>query len=394
MFETLSPPEADKILRIMAMFAADTRGDKVDLGVGVYRTPDGRTPVMRAVKEAEERIWQAQATKSYVALSGDPAFLSAMRGLILGDAVPADRVAACGTPGGTGAVRQVLEMTKRLTPEATVWTSTPTWANHHAILDHLFLTRRDYRYYDVESGGIDRDGMFADLAQAKRGDLVLLHACCHNPTGADLRLEDWEAIAELLEKTGAIPFVDMAYLGFANGLEADAEGTRLLATRLPEVLVAASCSKNFGLYRDRVGIVLAVTEAGQPNAAAAGTLANLNRQNYAFPPDHGARVVETILTDAALSDMWRDELRDMREGMHANRQAFAEALRTETGSDRFGFVAAHNGMFSLIGASPEQVATLREDHGIYLVDDGRLNVAGLTPETIPTVARAIAQVLV
>lgn len=393
MFETLSPPEQDKIIALMGQFAADPRAGKVDLGVGVYRTPEGGTPVMAAVKQAEERIWQEQETKGYVALSGDPAFGDAMRDLILGDAVPADRVAACGTPGGTGAVRQVLEMTKRLTPEATVWLSTPTWPNHPAIVDHLSQTRRDYRYYDPETGGLDRDGMLADLAQTKRGDLVLLHACCHNPTGADLRLEDWAAIAGILEQTGAIPFIDMAYLGFANSLEEDAAGTRLIAARLPETLIAASCSKNFGLYRDRVGVVLAVTAPGKPRDAAFATLAGLNRQSFAFPPDHGARVVETILTDATLQDTWRTELRQMRETMIANRRALAEALRAETGSDRFGFVASHNGMFSLIGATPDQVETLRETHAIYLIGDGRMNVAGLTPETIPTVARAIANVL-
>jgi aspartate/tyrosine/aromatic aminotransferase len=393
MFETLLPPEPDKILRLMAMFAGDPRPDKVDLGVGVYRSPEGRTPVMRAVKEAERRIWDAQETKSYVGLAGDPVFLDAMRGLIFGDAVPASRVAAAGTPGGTASVRQVLEMARRLTPEATIWLSDPTWPNHPAIVDHLKQTRRTYRYYDAATGGIDRAGMMVDLAQAQKGDLILLHACCHNPTGADLTHADWADIAAICERTGAIPFVDMAYLGFGDSLEADAEGTRLLASRLPEVLIAASCSKNFGLYRERVGVVLVVTGEGGPQLAAQGTLANLNRQNYAFPPDHGARVVQTILGDADLRDDWRTELRAMRATMLANRAALAEALRRETGSDRFGFLAAQRGMFSLIGASPEEVATLRDTHGVYLVGDGRMNVAGLTAETIPKVARAVAEVL-
>ncbi|MCU4651618.1 aspartate/tyrosine/aromatic aminotransferase [Roseibacterium sp. SDUM158016] len=393
MFENRLPPEPDKILRIMAMFAGDPRTDKVDLGVGVYRSPDGRTPVMAAVKEAERRIWDAQETKSYVGLSGDPAFLDAMRVLILGDAVPAARVAACGTPGGTGAVRQVLEMTRRLSPEATVWISDPTWPNHPAIIDHLSQKRQTFRYYDAATGGIDRDGMFADLARAQAGDLILLHACCHNPTGADLTPQDWEDIAAICEKTGAIPFVDMAYLGFAESLEDDAAGTRLLAARLPEVFIAASCSKNFGLYRERVGVVLVVTGEGGPQAAAFGTLANLNRQNYAFPPDHGARIVQTILGDAALAESWRTELRTMRETMLGNRRMLADALRAETGSDRFGFFAGHRGMFSLCGGDPEQVRILRETHGIYLIGDGRMNVAGLTAATIPQVARALAEVL-
>lgn len=390
MFETVTAPEPDKIIRLMGMFAADPRRDKIDLGVGVYRSPEGKTPVMAAVKAAEQRIWAAQESKSYVGLRGDLAYLDAMRRLILGDGVPADRVAAAGTPGGTGAVRQVLETVHRLNPGATVWISDPTWPNHPAIIDHLGQARRDYRYYDPTTGGIDRDGMLADLAGAVRGDLILLHGCCHNPTGADLLPSDWQAIAALCARTGAIPFVDMAYQGFGAGLEDDAQGVRHLAATLPEVLIAASCSKNFGLYRERVGAVLIVTEG---KIAAEGVLAGMNRQNFAFPPDHGARVVQEILGDAALGALWRDELEAMRRMMEGNRRALAQAMRAETGSDRFGFLAAHHGMFSLIGASAAQVETLRAAHGIYLVGDGRVNVAGLTPDTIPPVARALAEVL-
>lgn len=390
MFETVTPPELDKIIRLMGMFAADTRAGKVDLGVGVYRSPEGKTPVMAAVKQAEERIWTAQESKSYVGLRGDPSYLEAMRRLILGTSVSADRAAAAGTPGGTGAVRQVLETVHRLNPNATVWISDPTWPNHPAIIDHLKQKRQSYRYYDATTGGIDRVGMMADLAGTGRGDLILLHGCCHNPTGADLLPDDWQEIAEICARTGAIPFVDMAYQGFGLGLEEDAAGVRLLATALPEVLIAASCSKNFGLYRERVGVVLIVTEA---KAAAEGVLAGMNRQNFAFPPDHGARVVQEILGDETLGALWRDELEAMRRAMEGNRRALAEALRAATGSDRFGFLAAHRGMFSLIGATSEQVDILRDTHGIYLVGDGRMNVAGLTPDTIPRVARALAEVL-
>jgi aromatic-amino-acid transaminase len=393
MFETVTPPEPDKIIRLMGMFAADPRADKVDLGVGVYRSPEGRTPVMAAVKAAERGIWERQETKTYVALTGDPGFIDAMRRLVLGDAVPAARVAGAGTPGGTGAVRQVLETVRRLRPGATVWISDPTWPNHPAIIDHLGQARRTYRYYDAATGGIDRDGMMADLAGVAAGDLILLHGCCHNPTGADLTRGDWEALAELCARTGAIPFVDMAYQGFGAGLEADAEGVRILAAALPEVLVAASCSKNFGLYRERVGAVLIVTAEGRAQAAAQGVLAGMNRQNFAFPPDHGARVVQDILSDDSLGAMWRQELEAMRQVMQGNRAALAAALRDATGSDRFGFLGAHRGMFSLIGASPAQVETLRETHGIYLVGDGRMNVAGLTAQAIPKVAKAVAEVL-
>jgi aspartate/tyrosine/aromatic aminotransferase len=390
MFETVTPPEPDKIIRLMGMFAADPRAEKVDLGVGVYRSPEGKTPVMAAVKAAERAIWERQETKGYVGLRGDPGFIDAMRRLILGDAVPEARVAGAGTPGGTAAVRQVLESVHRLRPEATIWISDPTWPNHPAIIDHLGQKRRSYRYYDAATGGLDRDGMLADLAEARAGDLILLHGCCHNPTGVDPTLADWRAIADLCERSGAIPFVDMAYQGFGDGLDADAAGLRLLAGALPEVFVAASCSKNFGLYRERVGVVLIVTEA---KMAAEGVLAGMNRQNFAFPPDHGARVVQDILSDQSLGDAWRAELEAMRQVMAGNRAALAVALREAAGSDRFGFLAAHRGMFSLMGASPEQVDFLREKHGIYLVGDGRMNVAGLTAAAIPRVAAALAEVL-
>ena len=393
MFETLTAPQPDKIIQLMQMFREDTRDGKVDLGVGVYKTPEGKTPVMKAVKAAEELVWQTQDSKGYVALAGDAGYLAAMKGLLFADAVPHTRLAAAGTPGGTGAVRQVLEMVKRLTPEATVWISAPTWPNHPAIISYLGLAMREYRYYDADSGGLDRAGMMEDLAGVKKGDLILVHGCCHNPTGVDLSLDDWRALGGLCLSTGAIPFVDMAYLGFGQGIEEDAAGMRLLAAMLPEMLIAASCSKNFGLYRDRVGIAMALCGDEKAASATGGMLAWLNRQNFAFPPDHGARAVQTILGDAGLTDLWREELREMREGMQANREALAADLQRITGSDRFAFLAAHRGMFSLLGASEAQVERLREDHGIYLVFDSRMNVAGLTPETIPLVAKAVAEVM-
>jgi aromatic-amino-acid transaminase len=393
MFETLTAPQPDKIIQLMQMFREDTRDGKVDLGVGVYKTPEGKTPVMKAVKAAEELVWQTQDSKGYVALAGDAGYLAAMKGLLFADAVPHARLAAAGTPGGTGAVRQVLEMVKRLTPDATVWISAPTWPNHPAIISYLGLKMREYRYYDAESGGLDRVGMMEDLAGVQKGDLILVHGCCHNPTGVDLSLDDWRGLGELCLSTSAIPFVDMAYLGFGQGIEEDAAGMRLLAGMVPEMLIAASCSKNFGLYRDRVGIAMALCGGEKAATATGGMLAWLNRQNFAFPPDHGARAVQTILGDAGLTDLWREELREMREGMQANREALAAELRRITGSDRFAFLAAHRGMFSLLGASEAQVEHLREDHGIYLVFDSRMNVAGLTPETIPLVAKAVAEVM-
>ena len=389
MMHALGSATPDPIIRLMHAFAADPRADKIDLGVGMYRDEDGRTPVMAAVRAAEARLLAEQETKGYLGLAGDPAFQAAMRDLLMGDAVAAERVAAAGTPGGTGALRQAFELVRRANPGARVWMSAPTWPNHPAVARAAGLEPIQYRYYDAESGGIDRTGMRADLEGAAPGDVVLLHGCCHNPTGADLTQGDWSDLAVLLERRGAVPLVDMAYLGFAEGPSADAAGLRLLAAALPEVLIAASGSKSFGLYRERVGCVLAVCADAGIRDGAAATLATLNRESYAFPPDHGARVVTTILTDAALRAQWAQELEAMRLRLARLRAALADALRAASGSDRFGCLAAQRGMFSLIGADPEQVERLRAAHGIYVIGDGRINVAGLREGDIGRVAGAI-----
>lgn len=392
MFETLPKPKLDGIIALMQAFADDPRMGKIDLGVGVYRDEAGRTPVLEAVKSAERRCVETQESKSYLALAGDQAFLDVMETLLLGGAVPSARVAAVGTPGGTSAVRQICELIRSARPEAVVWISAQTWPNHAPLIAAAGLKMQPYRYLDRDSGGLDHMGLFADLEQVAAGDVVLLHGCCHNPTGVDPSAQDWAEIAALLERRGAIPFVDMAYQGFGEGLDADAGGLRHLAARLPEVLVAASCSKNFGLYRERVGLAMAVVpEALKPNLAAA--LAGLNRQFFAFPPDHGGRVVSTILGDDALRRLWHDELETMRARIAQNRQSLAQALRAETGSERFDGISAQCGMFSLLPLSPEQVARLRAEHGIYMLGDGRANLAGLNDYSIPVCAQAIAKVI-
>ncbi|TCM83564.1 aromatic amino acid transaminase [Rhodovulum steppense] len=389
MLSRLSPQAPDKIIGLMQAFRADPRADKIDLGVGVYRDAAGATPVMRAVKAAEERLWQSQQTKGYVAIEGDPGFLDAVRLLVLGEAVGPERVAAVGTPGGTGAVRIALDLVRLANPRARVFLPDPSWPNHAAIVGHLGLEQVDYRYYDAASRVLDRDGMLADLGRAGPGDVVILHGCCHNPTGADLTAVDWADVAAVLERTGALALVDLAYLGFAAGVEADAAGLRMLAGRLPEMLVAVSGSKNFGLYRERVGAILAVAGDAATATLARGNLSNLNRQTYAFPPDHGARVVTGILTDAALRADWLAELDAMRARMEGLRASLADTLREISGSDRFAYLAAQKGMFSLIGATPEQVAAMRDAHGVYVIGDGRMNVAGLSEANIPRVARAM-----
>jgi aromatic-amino-acid transaminase len=389
MLTDLKPQPADKILALMQMYRDDPRETKIDLGVGVYKNAEGVTPVMRAVKAAERRLVETQDTKAYTGLAGDPAFAAAMRGLILGDAVEAGRVAAVATPGGTGAVRQGLELMQYADRASSVWLSNPTWPNHPSIVKYLGVPMREYRYFDETTRGVDFDGMMADLKAVKRGDLVLLHGCCHNPTGANLTLEQWRTVTDLLEASGAVPFIDIAYQGFGDGLEEDAAGVRLMVSRLPEAIIAASCSKNFGVYRERTGLLMAVAGNEAHKASAQATLAFLNRQNYSFPPDHGARVVQMILDDPALRSDWQSELEDVRAGMLKLRTSLAGELRQRTNSDRFDFIADHRGMFSRLGATPEQVAEMREKFGIYMVGDSRLNVAGLNDRTVPILAEAI-----
>lgn len=392
MLTDLKPQPADKILALMQTFREDPRETKIDLGVGVYKDASGNTPVMRAVKAAEKRLVETQSTKAYTGLAGDPAFATAMRGLILGDAGEPARIAAVATPGGTGAIRQGLELMRYASPDATIWLSAPTWPNHPSIVKYLGIPMREYRYFDDATRGVDFAGMMADLADVKRGDLVLLHGCCHNPTGANLTQAQWGEVADHLEKTGAIPFVDIAYQGFGDGLAEDAYGPRLLVSRLPEVIVAASCSKNFGVYRERTGLLMALAPNEKAKGETQATLNFLNRQNYSFPPDHGARVVQTILDDAALRADWEEELEDVRTSMLALREQLAAELRQRTNSDRFDFIAKHRGMFSRLGLSPEQVTELRETHAIYMIGDSRMNIAGLNAKTVPILADAIVKV--
>jgi aromatic-amino-acid transaminase len=388
MLTDLKPQPADKILALMQAFKDDPREVKIDLGVGVYRDAEGRTPVMRAVKAAERRLVEGQATKAYTGLAGDPAFGVALARLVLGDGFDADRLAMVAAPGGTGAIHQGLQLVRMAAPGATVWVSAPTWPNHPAILRHLGIARREYRYFDETSRGVDFAGMIADLSQAMPGDVVLLHGCCHNPTGADLTLGQWGQVVELLTRRDLVPFVDLAYLGFGDGLEADAAGVRRLLAGVPEALVAVSCSKNFGIYRERTGLLMAWGGAGARDVTQ-GAMAALNRMTYSFPPDHGARVVTTILEDPELRADWRSELEDVREGMLRLRRQLADELRRRTNSDRFDFLADHRGMFSRLGATPEQVETMRREHGIYMVGDSRFNVAGLNERTVPVLAEAI-----
>ena len=391
MFDKLKAQPQDKILQLIAMFRDDPRSTKIDLGVGVYKDATGLTPVMRAIKAAEKKLWETETTKTYTGLAGEPAFNAALSSMILGDAVATDRISSIATPGGTGAIRQALELIRLATPEATVWISNPTWPNHPSIIKFLGMSMAEYRYFDAATRGVDFAGLLADLATVKAGDVVLLHGCCHNPTGANLDAAQWDQVIALLGQRGAIPLVDLAYQGFGDGLEEDAAATRKIAAAFPEVLIAASCSKNFGIYRERTGILIGIGPA-EGKGVLQGNLNFLNRQNFSFPPDHGARLVTMILEDAALKADWMAELEEVRQNMLTLRQSLADELRKATNSDRFDFVATHRGMFSRLGLTETQVNTLREDHAIYMVGDSRINIAGLNARTVPILAAAIAQV--
>ncbi|SNR53842.1 aspartate/tyrosine/aromatic aminotransferase [Paracoccus sediminis] len=388
MLSNLQPQAPDSILKLIEEFKADTRQGKIDLGVGVYKDPQGVTPVMRAVKAAEQRIWETQTTKAYTGLAGEPDYRDAMARMVLKD-VPADRLASLATVGGTGAIRQALELARLANPGVTVHVSNPTWPNHLSIMKFMGLPFVEYRYFDAATRGVDFDGLKADIARAGKGDIVLLHGCCHNPTGANLSMDQWNEVAAILGKSGAIPLIDLAYQGFGDGLEEDAAATRMIAGRLPEVLIAASCSKNFGIYRERTGILFALAENTAARDLAQGSMAYLNRQTYSFPPDHGARIVSTILSDNALRADWAAELEEVRGTMLGLRAQLASELRDLSGSGRFDFVERHRGMFSRLGATPEQVQRLKSDAAIYMVGDSRLNIAGLNRHTVPILARAI-----
>ncbi|EPX87080.1 aromatic amino acid transaminase [Salipiger mucosus] len=389
MFETLKEQPADKILMLMQAYREDPREQKIDLGVGVYKDASGNTPIMRAIKTAEKQLWETETTKAYTGLAGDPGFSDAMVKLVLGDSVAREQVAAAATPGGTGAVRQGFDMIRMANPKARVFVSDPTWPNHLSILKHMQIETVAYRYFDDETRGVDFAGMIADLQHVLPGDVVLLHGCCHNPTGANLTMPQWKAVVDLLLEKGATPMIDIAYQGFGDGLEADAEGVRMVASSVPECLIAASCSKNFGIYRERTGLLMAVCNDPARQKLHQGTLNYLNRQNFSFPPDHGARLVMMVLQDEALRADWALELEEVRNTMLGLRDQLATELQRLSGSDRFSFIAQHRGMFSRLGATPEQVTRMREDHAIYMVGDSRINIAGLNKDSVPILAKAI-----
>ena len=392
MLSSLNKQPADRFIGLSALYNADPRKDKIDLGVGVYKDAEGNTPIMRAIKEAENRLWKVESTKTYTAMPGDSGFHNAMADLVLADSVDRDRLSFCATPGGTGAIHHVLELVKFTESNPKIWFSDPTWGNHLTIAKHLNMPVGKYSYFNNETRAVDFEEMVSDLSKVSNGDIVVLHGCCHNPTGANLNKDQWNIIADLLLEKEAIPFIDIAYQGFGEGIEEDAFGTRLLASKFPEMFIAASCSKNFGIYRERCGIVITVSKNPDISSITQGNLSYVNRQNFSFPPDHGARLVTMVLTDTELRADWISELEQVRIGMLDARTHLAEALRAECNSDRFDFLAHHRGMFSRLGATEEQVNKLRDEFGIYMVFDSRLNIAGVTLDKVNTIAKAVIEV--
>ena len=390
-FKNLQQQPPDKILALMTAFKEDPRDQKLDLGVGVYKDPAGITPIMRSIKLAEKKWWEIESSKSYVGLVGDPAFSDAIISLVLGNSIPRNLIASAATPGGTGAVRQGFELFKIANPGVRVFVSDPTWPNHTSILQYLNIPFETYRYFDNETRGVDFDSMVSDLSRAKAGDVILLHGCCHNPTGANLDKQQWKIIIDLLNKNGATPMIDLAYQGFGDGLEEDAYATRLIAESVPETVIASSCSKNFGIYRERAGLLMLISQDSSKRNINQSKLAYLNRQNYSFPPDHGSRLVSIVLNDKDLRSDWMSELEDIRNSLLNLRVQLSDELQKISGSDRFSFIASHRGMFSRLGATPSQVEKMRKEFGIYMVSDSRFNVAGLNNDTVPALAKAIIE---
>jgi aspartate/tyrosine/aromatic aminotransferase len=393
LFESLKAAPADAILGLIAEYRDDPRPEKIDLGVGVYRTTEGDTPVLKVVKRAEQFLVDTQASKSYIGTAGAADFNAAMQSLIFGDAGIDDRLVTLQAPGGSGSLRVAAGMILRASPDAAVWVSEPTWANHMPLLGGAGVKLTPYPYYDTKKHIIKIDEMIAALRSAPAGDIVLLHACCHNPSGLDPSTEEWQAIADVIVKRRLIPFVDIAYQGFAQDLDRDAYPIRLMAERVPEMIVSSSCSKNFGLYRDRVGTLSLLAADRATRDITNSQVNNLVRTIYSVPPDHGAAVVSLILNDEELRRAWIIELAEMRERLREMRVLLHDALIGKAPDRDFSHLVRATGMFCFLGITAAEVARLKKDFGIYMVDSSRINVAGITPENVSYLAESIAATL-
>jgi len=396
MFQSLKPLPPDPILGLSAAFKQDTNPNKVDLGIGVYKDEDGNTPVMKAVKQAEETILNSQSTKAYLGPMGSPDYNDAVAKLILGESLNCslgERRVTIQTPGGCGGLRIAAEFISRANTNSTIWVSDPTWANHKPLIGSAGLKFNSYPYYDYMTNSVNFEGMVDALKETSEGDVVLLHGCCHNPSGADLSPEQWQTIKDIALAQGFTVFIDLAYQGMGSGLEEDVYGVRLLAESLPELLIVSSCSKNFGLYRERTGAVTLICETANASANASTLLASAARSNYSMPPDHGAAIVQLILKSPTLYSIWEAELTGIRDRINFLRSNFSAKLN-ETGIQRnFDFIKNEKGMFSFLGANTDQIQELINDYGIYIVNSSRINVASINNTNIEYLVDSMKAVL-
>ncbi|NOX68512.1 MAG: aspartate/tyrosine/aromatic aminotransferase [Gammaproteobacteria bacterium] len=394
MFESLTALPPDAILKLIGEHQNDARENKVDLGVGVYRDEHGQTPILAAVKKAERYILDHQQTKAYTGSAGDPVFNETMQDLIFGDHSSASgRITTLQSPGGSGSLRVAAGLILRAKADVSLWVSDPTWNNHVPLLGGAGVQLETYPYYDADKKCLRIDALLETLSTIPSGDIVLFHGCCHNPTGIDPSSEQWRQIADIVVERGLLPFIDIAYQGLANGIDEDVQAIRQLAERVPEMLVSSSCSKNFGLYRDRVGALSIVSSDADVSQIVYSQASQIVRTIYSVPPDHGAAVVSHILRDPDLRAQWAAELGEMRERLKSVRSMLVEALQETAPAHDFSHIGSANGMFSYLGISPQQVTRLKTDFGIYMEGFGRINVAGITAKNVGYLAESIARVL-
>ncbi|MCS6238506.1 amino acid aminotransferase [Shewanella baltica] len=396
MFNSLIAMPADPILGLLTQYREDTHPQKVDLGVGVYKDPTGVTPILSCVKKAEKFRLDTETTKVYIGPTGSPQFNTLMTELAFGaghSAIIANRIRTVSTPGGTGALRVAGDFIKRCNPNAVLWVSDPTWANHIGLFEAAGITVKTYPYYDYDSKSLKFDEMLAALSQVSPDDVVLFHACCHNPSGMDLTTEQWDKVVALTKEQGFTPLIDMAYQGFGDGVDIDAYGVRKMAAAVENMILCSSCSKNFGLYRERIGSCSVIAKDANTANVAQSVLLYVVRCLYSMPPAHGAAIVETILGSAELTQEWLDELKVMRDRINGNRAILVDKLKANGVNRDFSFIARQKGMFSFLGVNPEQVARLQKEFSIYMVGSSRISIAGISEDNVDYLAQSIAKVL-
>lgn len=396
MFNSLIAMPADPILGLLTQYREDTHPQKVDLGVGAYKDPTGVTPILSCVKKAEKFRLDTETTKVYIGPTGSPQFNTLMTELAFGaghSAIIANRIRTVSTPGGTGALRVAGDFIKRCNPNAVLWVSDPTWANHIGLFEAAGITVKTYPYYDYDSKSLKFDEMLAALSQVSPDDVVLFHACCHNPSGMDLTTEQWDKVVALTKEQGFTPLIDMAYQGFGDGVDIDAYGVRQMAAAVDNMILCSSCSKNFGLYRERIGSCSVIAKDANTANVAQSVLLYVVRCLYSMPPAHGAAIVETILGSAELTQEWLDELKVMRDRINGNRAILVDKLKANGVARDFSFIARQKGMFSFLGVNPEQVARLQKEFSIYMVGSSRISIAGISEDNVDYLAQSIAKVL-